>query len=263
MTIILTRRLLLRSGVGGLALGVVTITAGCNSDKPSPGSGSGSGSPEATGAETAGQDGTDAGDQTSATATAGPASWSRVDLGFVSAYVLVRAGQAVVVDTGTKGSESAIEGVLTSLGVGWADVGHVVLTHQHGDHVGSAPAVAQAAPDATFHAGAADVPAIDIGRQVSPVADGDRVAELTIVATPGHTPGHVSVHDTANGVLVAGDALISTDGRLALPDPDFASDYGEALRSVALLGDLEFAAAYVGHGQPVLRGAADQVRALG
>ena len=39
-------------------------------------------------------------------------TWQRVDLGFVSAYVLVRGGQALVVDTGVGGSAGAIEDLL-------------------------------------------------------------------------------------------------------------------------------------------------------
>lgn len=253
MTILVARRLLLRAGVGGLTLGAVTIAAGCSSEDAGAGSPGDSGGTSAPEGATASQ----------APAGGERATWSRVNLGFVSAYVLVRAGEAVVVDTGTAGSESAIEEILTSLGVGWGDVGNVVLTHQHGDHIGSAEAVAQAAPDATIHAGAPDVPAIEIGREVNALEDGDRVFDLTVVATPGHTPGHVCMHDSANGVLVAGDALISTDGQLALPSREFASDYDEALRSVTLLGDLAFDTAYVGHGEPVLSGAGEQVRALG
>lgn len=254
MAILVTRRLLLRAGGGGLTLGAVTLAGGCSGEDTAgagpPGGSGGTSAPEGAPAS-------------QATSGGEGATWARVNLGFVSAYVLVRAGEAVVVDTGTAGSESAIEEILTSLGVGWGDVGNVVLTHQHGDHIGSAEAVAQAAPDATFHAGAPDVPAIEIGREVTALEDGDRVFDLTVVATPGHTPGHVCVHDSANGVLVAGDALVSTDGRLALPSREFASDYDEALRSVTLLSDLDFDTAYVGHGEPVRSGAGEQVEALG
>lgn len=95
----------------------------------------------------------------------------------------------MVVDTGTQGSEGDIEAVLQSLGLSWGEVGDVILTHSHGDHIGSAAAIAQAAPDAVFHAGEADISAIDIGRSVSGLVDGDRVFDLTILHTPGHTPG--------------------------------------------------------------------------
>ena len=65
-------------------------------------------------------------------------AWSRVDLGFVSAYVLVRGNEAAVVDTGVGGSADQIGAVLDDAGPGWAGVRHVVLTHKHPDHAGSA-----------------------------------------------------------------------------------------------------------------------------
>ena len=98
----------------------------------------------------------------------GPTSWHRVDLGFVSAYVLARGGEAAVVDTGVPGNEGAILEALEAAGLGWSDVGHVILTHRHQDHVGSAPAVLDAAPGAAAYAGAADIPAIDVPRALVP-----------------------------------------------------------------------------------------------
>ncbi|MGB3763429.1 MAG: MBL fold metallo-hydrolase, partial [Ornithinimicrobium sp.] len=199
MGILISRRLLLRSGAGGMAFGAVALAAGCSSDTSAT---SGS-DPEAEGAG----EGADTAAETTTDPSSPSAVWERANLGFVSAYVLARGGQAVVVDTGTEGSEGDIEAVLQSMDLGWGEVGDVILTHSHPDHIGSAAAIAQAAPDAVFHAGEADIPAINIGRSVSGLVDGDRVFDLTILHTPGHTPGHVSVHDTANGVLVAGDAL--------------------------------------------------------
>src|SRR5688500_13803113 len=63
---------------------------------------------------------------------AGARSWERVNLGFVSAYILIRGGEAALVDTGEAGSEAAIESSLTSIGLGWSNVGHVIITHSHG-----------------------------------------------------------------------------------------------------------------------------------
>jgi len=72
----------------------------------------------------------DAGDAT------GELQLQHVSLGFVSAYVLVRGNEAAIVDTGTSGSGDAINEALTDLGLGPSNVRHIVLTHNHGDHVG-------------------------------------------------------------------------------------------------------------------------------
>jgi glyoxylase-like metal-dependent hydrolase (beta-lactamase superfamily II) len=146
---------------------------------------------------------------------AGEVTWQRADLGFVSAYVLARGGEAAVVDTGVGGSEDAIGDALSAAGLDWDAVGHVILTHRHGDHAGSIDAVLAAAPDASAYAGAEDIPAINAPRALTSVGDGDRVFDLQIVTSPGHTAGHISVLDDVGGILVAG----TRSGRAAAPWP--------------------------------------------
>lgn len=178
-------------------------------------------------------------------------SWSRVNLGFVSAYILARGGEAAIVDTGVAGSEAAIEEALVAAGLGWSSVGHLVLTHRHNDHVGSAAAVLERAPDATACAGAEDAARISVPRALVAVGDGDRVFDLEIVTAPGHTPGSICVLDPAAGVLVAGDALRSQGGRPTGPNPQFSEDMDAALASVRKLASLRFDTLLVGHGDPV------------
>ena len=136
------------------------------------------------------------------------------------------------------------------------------MTHKHGDHAGSIDAVLAAAPGAMAYAGAGDIPAIASPRPLTAVADGDHVLGLRIVATPGHTPGHVSVLDEVAGVLVAGDALRTADGSPGPPNPSFTEDMDLALRSIARLGSLSFETLLVGHGDPIESGASAQVRGL-
>jgi glyoxylase-like metal-dependent hydrolase (beta-lactamase superfamily II) len=189
-------------------------------------------------------------------------TWRRVDLGFVSAYVLVRGGQAVVVDMGVGGSAGAIEDSLTEIGLGWSAVGHLILTHRHNDHAGSAAEVMEAAPEAAAYAGAEDIPAISVPRPLTPVEDGDRVFDLQIVTTPGHTPGSISVYDGVSGLLVAGDALGIDGGKPTLPGAQFTEDMEEARRSVAKLAELGFETLLVGHGDPIESGASAAVAEL-
>jgi glyoxylase-like metal-dependent hydrolase (beta-lactamase superfamily II) len=200
----------------------------------------------------------------------GDAAWQRLSLmgGFVSAYVLVRSGEAAVVDVGGPGrrvdppvdNEGDILAALEAVGLGWGDVGHVILTHWHGDHAGSAAAILEAAPDAQGYAGAADVAHIAVPRPLVPVVDGDSVFDLRIVATPGHTAGHIAVLDEALGVLVAGDALTTNDGRATSWPLGSTEDREEAQRSVAKLAALDFETLFVGHGEPIQSGASALVR---
>lgn len=192
----------------------------------------------------------------------GPGRWERVDLGFVSAYVVARDGEAAVVDTGVAGSADAIEQVLGKMTLGWGAVGHVILTHSHRDHVGSLRQVLERAGSATAYAGVDDLPAISAPRPLQGVVEGDLVFGLEIIATPGHTPGHISALDANGGVLVAGDAINGSDGGVAGPNPEFTADMDTALRSVAKLATLSFDTVLFGHGEPVEGGADQAVAAL-
>ena len=195
-------------------------------------------------------------------------TWQRVSLGFVSAYVLARDAEAAVVDTGVAGSAADVAAALELLGLGWNAVGHVILTHSHGDHVGSVGEVLTQAATATGYAGAADIPQITSPRELVAVSDGDTVFGLQIVATPGHTPGHVSVFDSPGRLLVAGDALNGTDamggepGGVAGANPQFTADLVAADDSVRKLASLDVDTILFGHGEPVVGGAVDKLAEL-
>ncbi len=172
-------------------------------------------------------------------------------MGFVSAYILVRAGEAVVVDTGPSGNEAALEAVLAELGVGWGDVADVVLTHRHPDHVGSLGAVADLASQATFSTGVGDVDAIGADLGLRGLVDGDVVNGLEVIATPGHTTGHISMLDPVARVLLAGDAINGEGGGVAGPNPQFTPDMQTANASVRRLAGFDYQSILFGHGEPV------------
>ena len=262
-----SRRLFLAElGRGTVALAVVSI-AGCAPAGSGPSGGTGSSSPGTSAAATGGSPGASAAQSVApsgASAGAGGAgvTWERVDLGFVSAYVLARGGEAAIVDTGTDGSEGDIAAALERLGLGWDAVGHVIVTHRHSDHIGGLGRVLQAVPEATGYAGAEDIPVIPSPKSLVTAADGDDVFGLTIIATPGHTPGHISVLDKVAGVLVAGDALGTNAGQVTGPNPEFTADMDTALESVTKLGTFTFETLLVGHGDPIVSGASDLVAAF-
>jgi glyoxylase-like metal-dependent hydrolase (beta-lactamase superfamily II) len=248
------RWLLIQTGRGVLGVAVLGLAA-CssgNESRDAAGPGHRSPVPGSTDATTTASDGAD---------NTAALEWSRVDLGFVSAYVLVRGAEAAVVDTGVGGSADEIEAVLDDAGPGWAGVRHVVLTHKHPDHVGSLGEVADRASGATLYAGAADLDAIDAPRRLRAVADGDDVFGLQVVATPGHTAGHVAVFDTDSAVLVAGDAL-TNNGGLSGSNPQFTEDEAAAAESVRKLAALEPRVILVGHGPPVEQAAAAELQRL-
>lgn len=202
----------------------------------------------------------ESGSDTTRSAVSGDGSeWERVELGNVSAYILYRDGEAALVDTGESGSEQAIESALSDVGLEWASVGHVILTHNHNDHIGSLGAVVAAAPDAQYYAGLPDAPAMTEFVTPIPINDGERVFDLDVIETPGHTPGHTSILDTAAGVLVAGDALANVDGNLSGSLAPFTDNPTSASSSAKKLAQFQYEVALFGHGDPILTGASEAV----
>jgi glyoxylase-like metal-dependent hydrolase (beta-lactamase superfamily II) len=191
----------------------------------------------------------------------GPAQALRVNLGFVNAYVLIRGKEAAVVDTGTAGNASKIAEVVRSAGLGWDAVHHVILTHHHPDHIGSVGEVLAGAAKATAYTGAADIPQIKSPRAIKAVGDNDEVFGLRVIATPGHTPGHVCVFDPAGSLLILGDAMNNMD-KLSGPNPQYTVDMAQAHHSVKKLAKLKFERAVFGHGEPIDKGASRAIAKL-
>lgn len=249
-------------GRGAFALAVIT-TVGCAPTTHATSRATSSATPSGSSGD--GGAGASASGSTGAAPPSGDGdgvSWARVNFGSVSAYVLVRGDEAAIVDTGVAGSADEIEAALTDTGLGWSAVGHVVLTHNHGDHIGSAADVMIRAPAAAAYAGREDIGSISVPRPVTTVTDGDRVFGLQVITAPGHTPGSICVLDEGAGILVAGDAMRTSGGQPALPGAQFTADMTQAKQSIVKLGKLTFETLLVGHGDPIETGASKAVAEL-
>ncbi len=178
----------------------------------------------------------------------------------VNVYLVRRAGQApILVDTGAGSGFGPTAGRLPSalagIGVDPADIGTVLLTHLHGDHVGglldaqgkaafpNAEIVMHAAEAAFWLDGAppasADEQSVDLARHaVAPyrgrmrlIEGGSVVAGIGAVFLPGHTPGHTGfrIGDGASSLLIWGDLVNQPIIQSAYPEVGFFSDADAAL----------------------------------
>ncbi len=84
------------------------------------------------------------------------------------------------------------------------------------------------------------------------LSDGDTIGGLTVIHTPGHTPGSCCFYSAPDKVLISGDTVF-TDG--AFGRYDFPGGSRQALeRSLDRLAPLDVEGLYPGHGEPVDRG---------
>ncbi|MGN6578111.1 MAG: MBL fold metallo-hydrolase [Nocardioides sp.] len=234
------RWFLVQAGKGVLGVAVLGLGAACSTD----------------------DDGTDVASGPGRSGSAAGLDWWRVDFAYVSAYVLVRGREAALVDCGFGSRVDEIGAVLGAAGTGWDRVRHILITHAHGDHFGGLTEVTARAPGAALYAGAADTKSFGKWWPFHPVADCREIFGLQVIGTPGHTPGHIAVFDTESRVLVAGDALTTTITGLEGPMREFTVDMQTAEASVRKLAALDPRVILVGHGPPVQRDAAAQLRRL-
>jgi glyoxylase-like metal-dependent hydrolase (beta-lactamase superfamily II) len=165
----------------------------------------------------------------------------------VRCFLLPHDDGVTLIDTGWHADGEPIAAALRGLGAEWTDVSDVILTHAHPDHVGALATVTALAPSATLWGGRDDV----FPSPVRAVADGDTVRGLRIVATPGHTPGHLCVLDEDHGTLFTGDAVGSDSGGLTQGPEGFITDHWDAVRSLRRLADLRADRMLLGHGDEI------------
>jgi len=107
-----------------------------------------------------------------------------------------------------------------------------------------APQWRQAFRKTLEHPPSVRVTAIAEPEQVIPCCGG-----ITVIATPGHTPGHISLYHHQSKTLIAADALIvDRNGRLQLPDAALCTDYELAKQSVKKLASYDIDTVICYHG---------------
>lgn len=173
-------------------------------------------------------------------------------------------GGILLVDTGMPDHPDVIAEQLREAGYGLADVEQIVITHQDFDHAGGLDEVRDRTGAPVFaHTvdtpyitrekdlikggfGAYDATMVDV-EVVDGVTFNTDVGPAEAVATPGHTPGHMSLYFPDEQFLLAGDALIARDGLLG-PLERATPDMDTALDSVGRLADLDIDQTLCYHG---------------
>jgi glyoxylase-like metal-dependent hydrolase (beta-lactamase superfamily II) len=209
--------------------------------------------------------------------------------GFVNAYLVQEDDGLTLIDALLPRGQKKLLAAAAALG---APIRRILLTHAHGDHVGSLDALAAELPDAEVLISARDARLLAKDMSLDPdepkdklrgsypgartrptrtLAAGDRVGSLVAHAAPGHTPGQLAFLDPRDGTLYAADAY-STLGGVAttakvnprFPLPALATWHKPtALESARALRALDPARLAPGHGKVVEAPGPAMEKALG
>jgi glyoxylase-like metal-dependent hydrolase (beta-lactamase superfamily II) len=198
-------------------------------------------------------------------------------LGVVNAYLVAEDDGLTLIDTMLPRSAGKLLAAAAARG---APIVRIALTHAHGDHIGSLDELSGRLTDAEVIISTRDARLLAKDMSLDPgepedklrgsypgartrpdrtVEPGERIGSLEVVASPGHTPGHVAFLDTRDGTLYCGDAY-STLGGVAttaranprFPLPGMVTWHRPtALESARALRTLEPARLAPGHGKVV------------
>src|SRR5713101_308557 len=192
----------------------------------------------------------------------------------MNCYLVQEDDGLTLVDSTTSSPEDDVALIVKEVG---KELRRIALTHAHGDHVGGVAGVRLRFPgievsiserDSRILAGdkalletepQTEVKGYFVKVEWKPdrlLKPGDRVGSLEVVASPGHTPGHIAFLDVRDQALIAGDAFqtrggiaVSGDVRLLFPFVAMATwNRPQSLASAVALRALDPSLLAVGHG---------------
>jgi glyoxylase-like metal-dependent hydrolase (beta-lactamase superfamily II) len=213
-----------------------------------------------------------------------------VSMGMANAFLIEGDDGLTLIDAGFPGKEDAVFAAIRGLGR-WPDqLKHLIFTHGHPDHIGSAAAIVRETGARTYmHP--LDIPLAASGGPFRPMraAPGvlrlvmcnlffhpeERVAPVAIdqpltpgeilpiaggievIHAPGHCAGQVALLWGPGRMLFAGDVGMNLMG---LGDPVGFEDLDDGRANQRKLAGLSFDAAGFGHGAPIARDASTRFR---
>jgi glyoxylase-like metal-dependent hydrolase (beta-lactamase superfamily II) len=160
-------------------------------------------------------------------------------------YLLIDPDGLTLIDAGLPGSHKKILRYMAGLGYKPKGLRRVIITHADFDHIGGLAAL-EAATGARIFASQIEALAMAEGHASRPLKPRRRITKmlfdlmagffkpvpvhadeflsdgltlpvlggLRVVATPGHTPGHISLFAASVGVLFCGDSIVSEEAGL-------------------------------------------------
>lgn len=212
-----------------------------------------------------------------------------IDAGSVNLYLFADADGWTLVDAGMPRRQHLVFDTLTALGQQPSDLKRILITHADVDHAGGMAAI-QAESGAVVITSQEAKPYLLSGKSpdhlpkitqvivnllfkykpvasqnIQLVADGDilpYLGGLHVIQSFGHTLDHYSFYSPSTGILFAGDALNTREGRINSSPASITADKTLATRSAIKLLDLAPTTLACGHGRPSSSFSADDITTL-
>ncbi len=209
----------------------------------------------------------------------------------VHAYLLEQGSDLILIDTLYDRDAHRILDLLAKLGRSPRDLKHIIMTHAHRSHLGGL-AVLKQLSGAPVYAHEWESDLISGDRAAQPVSwrpqpayrtypyqiannlnlarhppcevdcyihQGDRIGPLEVLATPGHSPGHLAFYWPDRKVLFSGDAIVMWP-HFELGWPGFLLNRRQHRASLHKMAELDAEVLCTGHGEPISSGAAARIR---
>lgn len=198
---------------------------------------------------------------------------------------LISEPRMTLIDTGLIGSGRAVQRYVTRIGRSMDDLGQIICTHAHPDHIGAVREIAgDREVEVLMHP--ADLAGLSVrlrdavanrnrGQliayftrhpgEATPIEDGQllpMLGGLEVVHTPGHTPGSVCLYARQHKLLFTGDLLQVIRGKVTFASTVFSDDIGLARASVARMAELDVETIAFSHYPPCREGANEVLRDL-
>ena len=213
-----------------------------------------------------------------------------VAMGMANAFLIEGDDGLTLIDAGYPGKEAGVFGAIRALGHSPDQLKHLIFTHAHPDHIGSAAAIVRESGARTYmHP--LDIPIAESGgsfrpmsaapgllrrvlckllyhpeKRLEPVAIDQPLTAgemlpiaggIEVIHTPGHSAGQVALLWHPGRMLFVGDVCMNIMG---LSDPVGFESLKEGRASQRKLASLSFDAAGFGHGESIARDASTRFR---